>query len=144
MSTLSTIPPAQWGGGSPTDNVVGRFQDEPIETPDIPPLWAEPEPPIVNMAPPVDPWFGYTWENPPPQRPPVGGPMPIREPNSRNPATGAPTWRPEEGNNPLPPSWNTQVAANGVHPITGAPNYTPARVPNGWWPPDRRPMPSGT
>ena len=145
MSTISTPPPAQWGAGRPTENVVGRFQDELIVTPDIPKLWGDlPAPPKINTQAPVDPWFGFTLDAPFPQRPPVGGPMPTRPPNSRNPVTGAPTWRPEEGTNSLPPSWNVQAAANGVHPITGAPNYTPERPPTGWWQFPNRPMHTGT
>jgi hypothetical protein len=47
------------------------------------------------------------------------------------------------GDQPLPPSWNIETVPNGVHPITGAPNYTPAQTPMGWWPPGNRPMHTG-
>jgi hypothetical protein len=120
----------------------GRFPAEPPgpwHTPDIPPLWgAIPDPPVIRTTSPVDVWFGYP-RDPLPQRPPIGDPMMQRPPNSRHPVTGAPTWRPEFGDDPLPPSWNVQSAANGAHPITGAPTFVADRPPTGWWQPDQRP-----
>lgn len=141
--------PTTTGGGMSTgmasrrDPSFGRLPSQPsqgpISTPNIPPLWHEPEPPIIRTQAPVDPWFGNTLDAPFQQRPPYGPPMPRRTPNGRHPVTGAPIWVPEFGDQPLPPSWNAQVQANGTHPITGAPNFVAQRPPTGWWQPDTRP-----
>ena len=99
-----------------------------IRTPDIPPLWG------FLPDPPVDPWVGDPIPEPFPQRPPLGPPLLQRAPNSRHPLTGAPTWRPELGDQPLPPFQRYEVTPNARHPVTGALLYFRSGevIPPGW------------
>lgn len=99
--------PGQWISGS---------QDDPIVTPDIPPLWEEPEPPLLNTQPqPLDP------------QPPTsafGGQTITMNPNDRNPVTGAPVWNASMPPGPLPPG-RASIQPNDTMPVTGAPIWMP-------------------
>ena len=109
-----------------------------ISTPAVPPLWKSPDPPKVNTTAPVDPWWGHPLPGGEPfrQRPPLDPtPLPTRPANSRHPLTGAPTWRPELGDDPLPPSTSTgeqHPPANARSPITGALLVMRGPVPKDW------------
>ena len=81
--------PGQW---------ISTPTPQPVMTPDIPPLWADPDPPLINTLPiPTDPHPpGAQWQDAQPTRRFV--------PNDRNPVTGAPVVNPTlPPDNPLPP-----------------------------------------
>jgi hypothetical protein len=81
----------------------------PVSSPIAPPLWAPSSPPLIRTPPPD------------PSRRPVPVPQSLVVPNSRNPTTGAPVFRPDLPPGPLPPdsSAEQRPAANGVNPGHG-------------------------
>lgn len=106
-----------------------------IVTPITPPKWPIPAPPKINTRPPTDAWFGHPIPAAPPQRPPIGGPLPTIAANSRHPFTNAPIRDPSlppDAALPLASSGAQHPPANARHPVTGMKLVIRGPVPPGW------------